>query len=357
MSGHEEECYLPRDIEHYLAALCRLYEQDGERRKQEIIVNSQLRVHEKWTYDNWDGGTYGHAMYLVVPEGLYLSLIKERGTLQEEIKADINRIHNVQNEFIAQVFIEMEKVKDRDWRRESGVLHPQQRLIAPAVSKRIWGDSGYRVFLSHKSEVKKKAAKLKEALAAFGVSSFVAHTDIHPTREWQDEIKSALASMDAFVALLSEEFHESDWTDQEVGYALGRAVPLIAIKLGRDPYGFIGRFQALACDWHEAPVALVTLLIKQPAMLDAYINAVPQCVSFDQGNTLSEVLPAIETLTEQQAKVLLSAYNTNTQLQGSYGFSGTWTSKFGPGLAVHLTRATGGEYAMTSSGHIKVKRH
>jgi hypothetical protein len=35
----------------------------------------------------------------------------------------------------------------------------------------------------------------------------------------QNEIETALESMDAFVALLTENFHESLWTDQEVGYS------------------------------------------------------------------------------------------------------------------------------------------
>ena len=65
------------------------------------------------------------------------------------------------------------------------------------------------------------------------MSCFVAHVDIHPTKEWQDEIESALSSMDGFVALLTDKFHESDWTDQEVGFALARGVPIIAVRLKR----------------------------------------------------------------------------------------------------------------------------
>ncbi len=183
----------------------------------------------------------------------------------------------------------------------------------------------------------------------FGISAFVAHADIQPTKEWQEEIENALASMDAFVALLTEGFHESDWTDQEVGYALGRSVPLIAVKLGKDPYGFIGKFQALSCKWAEAPLELAKLLIKQPRMLDALIDAVPGCGSFDNGNTLSQILPSIEVLTEKQAEKLASAFNVNSQLQGSWGFNGGKEWKFGPGLASHLARTTGKEYLMTKS--------
>jgi hypothetical protein len=356
MSADRPKFELPKDIQHYLAALSKLYAQDGERQKQEIIVNSQVRIHEEWTSDNWDGGSSGHALYLTVPESLYLKLVKERQDLQNEIKTDINKIHNVQNEFIAEVFLEMEKVEDRDWRRESGVLHSRQRVIAPTAEERIWGTEGYRLFLSHKAAVKKKTSELKEQLELYGVSSFVAHQDIHPTKEWQDEIENALASMDAFIALLTDDFHDSEWTDQEVGYALARGVPLIAVKLGKDPYGFIGKFQALACNWEDAPLALVKLLMKQPRMLDAYIKAVQRCKSFEHGNLLSKVLSHIDSLVEGQTKSLVSAFNENTQLQGSFGFSGEKPSFYGPGLAVHLSRITGRKYMKTSPGEIMLKK-
>ena len=64
---------LPKNVERYLAALSRLYAQDGRRLLQEIVVNAQARVTEGWIYDNWNGGTYGHALYLVLPEPVFLA--------------------------------------------------------------------------------------------------------------------------------------------------------------------------------------------------------------------------------------------------------------------------------------------
>jgi hypothetical protein len=42
---------LPKNIEHYLAALSKLYAKEGQKRLQKIIVNSQVRVHEAWSTD------------------------------------------------------------------------------------------------------------------------------------------------------------------------------------------------------------------------------------------------------------------------------------------------------------------
>lgn len=352
----QSEFDLPPDIERYLSALSKLYRQQGQRHKLEIIVNAQIRVHEEWSADNWNGGTYGHALYLTVPQNIYLSCVDQRNELQAEIRSDLNKVHNVQNEFIEEVFIEMEKGEDEDWRRKSGALQSGERTVLPSATERLWLTGTYRVFLSHKSEVRKETAELKEQIAPFGISCFVAHVDVHPTKEWQEEIANALASMDAFVALLTEEFHDSLWTDQEVGYAIARGVPIIAARLGRDPYGFIGRFQALCCGWNEAPAAIAKLLIRQPRMLDAYIAALPRCKGFEEGNMMAKVLPEIENLTIEQADQVMSIFNGDSQLRGSFGFNGNYPSKYGPGLAKHLSRATGQQYVSVSSGEIKRRK-
>jgi len=346
MKKTEPQYKLPGDIEHYLAALSKVYEQDGAKQKLEIIVNAQIRVHEGWTYDNWDGGTYGHALFLILPDSLFVSTVKNRDSLQTEIATDINKIHNVQNEHVAEVFFEMQRVDDRDWRRESGVLNSQNRVVSPDTATRIWGAGGFRLFLSHKSEVKKSVAELKLSLGSYGISCFVAHEDIQPTQQWQDEIEAALASMDGFVALMTDEFHDSYWTDQEVGFALGRRVPIIAVRLGIDPYGFIGKFQALTCTWGAAPLEIVGLLIHQPRVLEAYINAIQNCRSFEEGNTLARVLPNIQRLSDEQAQKMHIAYRDNDQLRGSFGFFGGKPREYGDGLLTHLKRITGRDFAL-----------
>jgi hypothetical protein len=82
----------------------------------------------------------------------------------------------------------------------------------------------------------------------FSASGFVAHMDVRPTREWQEEIENTLATMHGFVTLMTPDYHDSDWADQEVGYAVAQGVPIIAVTLGQDRYGFIGKFQALTCN-------------------------------------------------------------------------------------------------------------
>ncbi len=206
MSSQKRQFELPKNIEHYLGALAKLYEQNGAKEKLAILANARVRIHEEWSYDNWNGGTSGHAVFLDVPEVLFLASVERRNELQTSIRDDLNKLHNVRDEFIDQVFVELEKSPDTDWRRESGALLLSNRVVAPAATERIWEPGRYRVFLSHKSQVKAETASLKDGLRPFGISSFVAHQDIHPTKAWQDEIENALVSMDAFVALLDGGF-------------------------------------------------------------------------------------------------------------------------------------------------------
>jgi len=229
-----------------------------------------------------------------------------------------------------------------------------KRTVSPAATRRIWGEDGFRVFLCHKVEVKRKTSDLKDRLSLFNVSSFVAHKDIHPTKAWQDEIENALSTADALVALMTKRFHKSNWTDQEIGYAFGRGVPIVSLHFGKCPYGFIGKFQALSCTWEAAAVEIVKLLVKDERMLNCFIRAVQNCQNWIDGNQLAEVLPSIDKLSIKQADALITAFNQNEEVSGSFGFNGSKSSVHGEGLAYHLNRLTKRTHKLTNSGKIKV---
>lgn len=86
----------------------------------------------------------------------------------------------------------------------------------------FWRKGMLRVFVTHLSTYKEFAGNLQVCLLTYGISCFVAHNDIEPTLEWQTEIETALATCDALVALMHATFHTSNWTDQEMGFAMGR---------------------------------------------------------------------------------------------------------------------------------------
>ena len=102
-----------------------------------------------------------------------------------------------------------------------------------------------KIFISHLATEKEKAAKIQYYLLKNKISSFVAHEDIVPSRDWQSTILAALNSMDILVALVTPGFHNSSWTNQEIGIAIGKEKPVISVKIGDDPKGFIGKYQAI----------------------------------------------------------------------------------------------------------------
>jgi TIR domain len=121
---------------------------------------------------------------------------------------------------------------------------------AAIIEKRhpSWGDmEPLNIFLSYSHKVKKLAAGLKAGLEDFGFSAFLAHEDIRPSARWRNEIRKALRECDIFMPLLSGAFSDSDWTDQETGFALALRKTMIPVKLHRDqnPHGFIDHIQAL----------------------------------------------------------------------------------------------------------------
>lgn len=147
---------------------------------------------------------------------------------------------------------------------------------AKNADSRFWSPGHLRVFISHISAHKVTASNLQLALKRYAMSSFVAHEDIEPTREWLSEIERALFSMDALIAILTPEFPDSQWTDHEVGIAVGREVLVLPIRKGKDPYGFIGKYQGLQS--HGKTVASVAeavyrIFISNPKTADKLFGA------------------------------------------------------------------------------------
>src|SRR5207253_879179 len=106
---------------------------------------------------------------------------------------------------------------------------------SPGIEPSFWRPDMLRLFITHLASHRAFAGQLQELLLDYGISSFVAHNDIEPTLEWQVQIETALATCDALVALLHDKFHASYWTDQEIGFAMGRRVPTFAVKFGETP--------------------------------------------------------------------------------------------------------------------------
>ncbi len=329
-----ENLLLPDRIDAYLATGTSILKGRGDLVAAELLKAGRAEV-IPGSYDNWDGGQYYYRVELSVPADSLDEVTAAKSEVEEKIKDTLEETISLPNEFVSSVSLVVDTLR-------KSVTHPQ---LSSEDITRIWGDKTLRLFLSHKSGHKANVAKIKEELSILGVSCFVAHEDIEPTKEWQDEIERALNSMDIMAALLTKDFHSGSWTDQEVGFAFGRGIPIIAVKLeGSDPLGFIGKFQAVSSDWDSTPEKIIKLLFNHSKMVDAYVEAMKNCSSFDNANKLAEMLPEIKDCSETQEQGMLEAYNDNGEVSGAYGFNGHKQSRYGLGIAHHLGRITGRKF-------------
>ena len=341
---------IPSQVPNAVAVLAKYYTKNGNNSLARLLSAATVKVDEEVFFDNWNGGQHGHDVRLQIPHETFLDFFDSKAETEKQIKDQLSQIVSSSDEFILNVFLEAAEEEANSFLQPISIkseIHKDNLTTSIAsyqtdVVKRIWkSEKNFRVFLSHKSEFKKETSALAQKLSAYGISAFVAHTDIEPTKPWQNEIEHALKTMHGLVALISEGFHESEWTNQEIGYAMGRNIPIIPVKTPYDPRGFLGTIQAIPWNVPDLPLKLAIHFLSEQAMLDSYIDAVANSNSYDKSSTLGKLLPHIESLSEEQSKKLKEAYHNNSQIRDSYAFNGKYSSQYGLGLEFHLQRIFG----------------
>jgi len=194
------------------------------------------------------------------------------------------------------------------------------------IDSPYWRTDSFRIFLSHISAYKDLTAQIQQSLDRFGVSSFVAHVDIEPTKEWQNEIEIALFSCDTLVALMTPNFHDSRWTDQEIGIAIGRGILIVPVRLGMDPYGFIGKYQGLQGankNSYQIALEIVKIILKnkqsQKKMVSALVNKFTEASGFQEAKDLIALIEKVELLDDILIEKMKKACTDNPQVKYAFG--------------------------------------
>jgi TIR domain len=191
-----------------------------------------------------------------------------------------------------------------------------------------WSAGNFRLFVSHHTSFRAPASRLSAQLRPWGVDAFVAHEAIEPTRKWQEEIQSALRTCDALLALLTPEFVGSRWCDQEVGFAVARRLLIVPVKVGVDPHGFMGQYQAIpvspepnSSSPYKVANAVFDALARNPKTVSAMAPAIARrfATSDSYQNTI-DVFPLLETInsgawTAQMAEEVKKAGEINSQVR------------------------------------------
>ncbi len=191
----------------------------------------------------------------------------------------------------------------------------------------MWTPNTFKLFLSHLSDNRDVAHQLKTHLAYYQISCFVAHDDIEPTREWEDEIEEALRSMDALAALLTPGFHQSKWTDQEVGFAMGSGRLVLPLRYGANPHGFIGKFQGYTIKegmtYPTIASEICKVLSRHPItstkMTEALVSKLEGAWSWDSAKSAMTLLEECSVISEESLQRIEAAKDANGQVSEAWG--------------------------------------
>ena len=188
-----------------------------------------------------------------------------------------------------------------------------------------------RAFISHTSTHRATAIGIKSSLDYFRISCFVADEDIESLTKWRAELVKALTSMDVLIALLTPDFRGSEWTDQEIGAAVGQELKIVPVKIGQTPYGFVAKTQAIQGkdrDLESIADDILAGLMKHSRapirtnLKDAYVESLGDRTSFEDCNRWMRMFTHIRTLSEEQIDRLVEVYNANSQANGARALYG-----------------------------------
>jgi len=207
----------------------------------------------------------------------------------------------------------------------NGVIEDENEEVS-SDRNNLWLPNKFRLFISHLAENMKEVSGIKEHLSAYGIDCFVAHQDIEPTAEWQNTIESALRTCDAATAILTGNFHKSNWTDQEIGFCVARRILIIPVKISIDPYGFIAKYQAKNCHGHtysQVAEEIFSILIGNSLTSESLsknlVASFVESSSYKEAKTLSLLLTKIRNWTPELLRSIEGCLETNRQISEAIG--------------------------------------
>lgn len=295
--------------------------------EEKILAASSYEIVRQKENDIW--------LKLFVDDETYWEHINAIDTISEAI---VNRIKQELELFYGMFYISIIKTPMQVRGIDNSHVLFYSKDLSPEAMVRIWGkNNAFKIFISHKDNCKIDANKLKEEFARYGITCFVAHVDIEPTQEWANEIKSALFSCDACLALMSDCYHDSKWTDQEIGCCLGRNVPVLAIRWTRldengvklpgiAPYGLIGITQGMLYnsdgDYHSLVNSIMKYLLRNEIVQNAFIREIGFSESWNMANNLASFFECIPSLKPYQLDDAITYWKRNPETRNAFAFKG-----------------------------------
>lgn len=309
------------DPEPLLATVARLAELDGSELEQEVLRSAKPRLEDP-EYDNWDGGTLYYTLTLIVPVDLFARIGDQVSAIEERISDRIKGVLRAPDRHrITAVVIQPSLLRGTSEQLADVIVSRSERPIP-----HFWAPGQFRLFISHVTSFKQRATALRQELSKYHISGFVAHENIEPGQLWQREIEAALRSMHALIALITPDFHASNWTDQEVGWAFGVGVYVLPVRRGADPYGFLSEVQGIQGDGKtvsnvadEIFQTLLRISATKDALLEALVTGFEQSESYNASRKNLTLIERAPSIPESLLRRIEVATRTNDQVKGSFG--------------------------------------
>ena len=143
---------------------------------------------------------------------------------------------------------------------------------------------------------------------------------------WQTEILNGLESMEIMLAFVTDDFHDSVWTNQEVGFALGRNIPIVPLKVqGQDPSGFIGKQQALKWSYDDVAEAapkiyeiLAEKLGNRKRLQTSVVREFASSPDFHEARRrFDRMRNVVSTISDTELEEIIVAFRENDQLHNA----------------------------------------
>jgi hypothetical protein len=277
-----------------------------------------------------DFGCTGHDMILFLPLVIFLKIdLNEQEKYQNQIRDDLNRAigNSIRHEYCSEVCFVVAHENDSEYQQAEFFSDAPQ--VEPE-SLSFWQTDYVRVFISHSSKDKKYVSALKQSLKTYGMCAFVAHDDVPVMQDWEPAILNGLRTMEVMLLFITENFNSSAMTNQEIGFALARNVPILSLKFANDPpKGFqISAKQALSGIRVEESVSTAfkvyeTLKENVPHLSEFFQSSLIQSFiksqNFDDAKRKLQLLQScITKLSNSQEEAIVAAFKVNSQLDGYY---------------------------------------
>lgn len=187
-----------------------------------------------------------------------------------------------------------------------------------------WRTGFLRLVVAHSTSQQSLVNELRIELAELGVNHYPLNESTHRSLARATESAAALRTTHAFVALIDPDFNTSHDVQQSVGWALGRGVPIFAIRMGAEPHGFLrGREWPSATSQRASVIAgLIYTWISDTSRLSEQATsglfaALEAARDFDSVSVAAEKIGKIETLSDAGFERLSAIYHSSHAMQGA----------------------------------------